>query len=195
MLTDPPLEKLLEKAENRYTLSISVAKRARQIQDGALPLIGKSKDLSTLTLASEEFASDKYVALPGKLEPVVPLRPEVEEALLMARDNSDEEDDLLPSFTPQERTEIEQEPVSKIRFMKPDEMFYMPYEVEEQDEEDEGLDEDLDELSDDEGDEVVEKVKEVPLTDDDEEIVSDEELDSIDGSIDYYKDEEEEDYE
>ena len=38
MLVKPPMEKLLTKAENRYTLAILVAKRARQLVDGAQPL-------------------------------------------------------------------------------------------------------------------------------------------------------------
>ena len=35
MLVKPPLERLLPKVENRYTLAILVAKRARQLVDGA----------------------------------------------------------------------------------------------------------------------------------------------------------------
>ncbi len=39
MLVKPPMENLLPKVDNRYTLAILVAKRARQLVDGALPLV------------------------------------------------------------------------------------------------------------------------------------------------------------
>lgn len=198
MLTNPPLEKLLARAENRYTLSISIAKRARQIQDGAKALIDKSKDLSTLTLACEEFVADKYIALPGKLDPVVPLRPEVEEALLAARQNEEEDDEFLPNIVPFEEPEVAPEPISKIRIMEPEEYFLMPYEEEEEASTPDEENIDMEQvMTDPEEDEEVEDDDTTSFSDsDDEEIVSDEELDSIDASIDLMADEDEdEDYE
>ena len=35
----PPLESLLEKVDNKYALVITVAKRARQLKEGHLPMV------------------------------------------------------------------------------------------------------------------------------------------------------------
>ena len=53
MLTKPTVEELLPKAENRYILSMLTAKRARQLVDGAQPLID-SKTENMVSLAAEE---------------------------------------------------------------------------------------------------------------------------------------------
>ncbi len=77
MLNYPPLEKLLPKAENRYVLAMLAAKRARQIVDGANPLVD-SKTPNPVTLACEELVMDKIQYRKGLYEPHVPLRPEIE---------------------------------------------------------------------------------------------------------------------
>ena len=183
MLTNPPLEKLLERADNRYTLTISVAKRTRQLVDGAQPLVETKPNQSLLTFACEEYAADTFVSLPGKLEPEIPLRPEVELAIEEAQRMAAEKADMRASYDPEEER-INQPPVSKIRIMNPDEMFYMPYEEEDEDEKDEDLNEDLDNQLDEDAEDL----------DEDEMMVSDEELDSIDGSIDDFSEDEDDDY-
>lgn len=200
MLTNPPLEKLLERADNRYTLTISVAKRTRQLVDGAQPLVETKPNQSLLTLACEEYAADTFVSLPGKLEPEIPLRPEVELAIEEAQRMAAEKADMRASYAPEEER-MNQPPVSKIRIMNPDEMFYMPYEEEDEDEKDEDLNEDLDDQlgedaedldEDDEDEDDVDA--DSSDSDEDEMMVSDEELDSIDGSIDDFSEDEDDDY-
>ena len=79
MLVDPSVEELLPKAECRYSLCMLVAKRARQLVDGALPMVDDPTP-SYVTLACKEVACDKVVGVEGIYTPYVPLRPEVEEA-------------------------------------------------------------------------------------------------------------------
>ncbi len=83
MLVNPPLETLLPKTENRYTLAILVAKRARQLVDGALPLT-QSESPNLVTVASEELGDDRIFCVQGQASPHIPLRPEVEAARLAA---------------------------------------------------------------------------------------------------------------
>lgn len=84
MLIKPTLEKLLPKVDNRYTLAILVAKRVRQLVDGAQPLL-ESDSPNLVTLACEELASNRISCVRGILNPYIPLRPEIEAARLAAR--------------------------------------------------------------------------------------------------------------
>lgn len=84
MLVKPPLEKLLPKVDNRYTLAILIAKRVRQLVDGAMPLLD-SDTPNLVTLACEELASNRISCAKGQVNPYVPLRPEIEAARLAAR--------------------------------------------------------------------------------------------------------------
>ncbi len=84
MLVKPPLEKLLPKVDNRYTLAILVAKRVRQLVDGAQPLL-ESDTPNLVTLACEELSSNRISLVKGQVNPFVPLRPEIEAARLAAR--------------------------------------------------------------------------------------------------------------
>ena len=84
MLVKPPLERLLPKVENRYTLAILVAKRARQLVDGAMPLM-KYDSPNFVTVACEELASNRVACVRGQVAVYIPLRPEVEAARLAAR--------------------------------------------------------------------------------------------------------------
>ncbi|MEA4889687.1 MAG: DNA-directed RNA polymerase subunit omega [Clostridiaceae bacterium] len=84
MLVKPPLEKLLPKVDNRYTLAILVAKRARQLVDGAQPLM-ETDSPNFVTIACEELASNRISCVRGILNPYIPLRPEVEAARLAAK--------------------------------------------------------------------------------------------------------------
>ena len=54
MSIDPPMNELLEKVDCRYTLVVMAAKRARQLVDGAQPLIDP-KDMKPLKIAVEEI--------------------------------------------------------------------------------------------------------------------------------------------
>jgi DNA-directed RNA polymerase subunit omega len=84
MLIKPSLEKLLPKVDNRYTLALMIAKRARQLVDGAMPLID-SDSPNLVTLACEELSYNRITWVRGQVNPYIPLRPEVEAARLAAR--------------------------------------------------------------------------------------------------------------
>jgi DNA-directed RNA polymerase subunit omega len=85
MLIKPSLESLLPKVESRYTLAMLVAKRARQLVDGAQPMVD-SDTPNLVTLACEEVYADKVLCVSGLHKPVVPLRPEIEEQRRQARE-------------------------------------------------------------------------------------------------------------
>ncbi|HHT44409.1 MAG TPA: DNA-directed RNA polymerase subunit omega [Fastidiosipila sp.] len=89
MLIDPPLERLLPKAENRYVLTMLTAKRARQLTGGANPMV-ESETPNFVSLAAEEIDRDKVEYRKGKLEPFIPLRPEIEAAILQAERDAEE---------------------------------------------------------------------------------------------------------
>ncbi|MGH2348600.1 MAG: DNA-directed RNA polymerase subunit omega [bacterium] len=54
----PPLEALLDRVENKYALVIVAAKRARQLKDGALPMVDVESG-NPVTVALEEIAAGK----------------------------------------------------------------------------------------------------------------------------------------
>ena len=54
MMTEPPIGELLKKVDCRYTLVVEASKRARQLVDGAQPLIDP-KDMKPLKIAVEEI--------------------------------------------------------------------------------------------------------------------------------------------
>lgn len=58
MIVKPTVVELLKKAENRYSLVIATAKRARQISKGSIPMT-KKDDVSPVTLAADEIGEDK----------------------------------------------------------------------------------------------------------------------------------------
>lgn len=59
MIVNPTATELLKKVSNGYELSMIIAKRARQIQDGK-PIMISTDENSNITIASLEFAQDKY---------------------------------------------------------------------------------------------------------------------------------------
>lgn len=54
----PPLEALLSRVDNKYALVISVAKRARQLKEGHLPMVDVAST-NPVTVALEEIAAGK----------------------------------------------------------------------------------------------------------------------------------------
>jgi len=54
----PPLEALLDRVSNKYALVIVAAKRARQLKDGALPMIDIDS-ANPVTISLEEIAAGK----------------------------------------------------------------------------------------------------------------------------------------
>ena len=59
MIVEPTTTKLLQKVSNGFELSMVIAKRARQLQDGKEPKV-ETKEKSSITIASLEFEQDKF---------------------------------------------------------------------------------------------------------------------------------------
>lgn len=58
IIDQPPLEILREKVDSRYTLVVVTAKRARELVDGARPLVDPG-DKKPVSIALEEIAEGK----------------------------------------------------------------------------------------------------------------------------------------
>lgn len=54
----PPLEELLDRVDNKYALVIIASKRARQLKDGALPMVDIDS-ANPVSIALEEIATGK----------------------------------------------------------------------------------------------------------------------------------------
>lgn len=54
-----PLDKLLEKVDSRYKLILVAAKRARELSDGAPPLIEADENSKPTTIALKELLNDR----------------------------------------------------------------------------------------------------------------------------------------
>ena len=65
MLTDPSIEKLKAKSASPYDLAVLVSKRARQLTDGAQPMVDDTDAANVVSLACREVAADKIVAVEG----------------------------------------------------------------------------------------------------------------------------------
>ncbi|MBQ5520126.1 MAG: DNA-directed RNA polymerase subunit omega [Clostridiales bacterium] len=68
MLTDPSIEKLKQKTASPYDLTVLVSKRARELTDGAQPMIDAEGAANVVSLACREVAADKVVAVKGDVE-------------------------------------------------------------------------------------------------------------------------------
>ena len=64
MMIYPPVDKLTEKVGNRYELSVLVAKRAKQLNQGAAPQVDedKIKGEKNIGVAAIEIYEDKIKA-------------------------------------------------------------------------------------------------------------------------------------
>ncbi len=60
MMVKPSVAELLEKVDNRYTLVLATAKRARQIAKGEDILV-KTDDVAPVTIAAEEIAEGQVI--------------------------------------------------------------------------------------------------------------------------------------
>ena len=75
MLTDPSIEKLKAKSASPYDLAVLVSKRARQLTDGAQPMVDDTDAANVVSLACREVAADKIVAVEGDVadQAVIPI--------------------------------------------------------------------------------------------------------------------------
>lgn len=58
MMTKPTVAQLLEKVDNRYTLVIATAKRARQISTGS-DVLSETDDVAPVSIAANEIEDGK----------------------------------------------------------------------------------------------------------------------------------------
>ena len=61
------LEELLEKVKNRFLLTVSAARRARQLKDGAKQLIDAPENESAVIVALDEILEDKIKIETGEI--------------------------------------------------------------------------------------------------------------------------------
>lgn len=64
-------EELLKKVDNRFLLSIAASKRARQLKDGAVPLVEGAEGQPELLIALDEIMEDKIKIEIEKKEAIV----------------------------------------------------------------------------------------------------------------------------
>ncbi len=58
MMIRPPLEALMDKIPNKYALVVTVAKRARVLKEGQLPMVDVASN-NPVTVSLEEIAAGK----------------------------------------------------------------------------------------------------------------------------------------
>jgi len=73
MLTDPSIEKLKTKTTSSYDLVMLVSERARQLVDGAQPLVPADDAPNAVSLACREIVADKVVGVEGNVKCDVPI--------------------------------------------------------------------------------------------------------------------------
>ena len=73
MLVDPSIEKLKTKTNSSYDLVMLVSSRARQIVDGAQPMVPAEDAPNAVSLACREIVSDKVIGVPGHVKCEVPI--------------------------------------------------------------------------------------------------------------------------
>ena len=97
MLTDPSIEKLKEKSASPYDLTVLVSKRARELTDGAQPMIDAEGAANVVSLACREVAADKVVAVKGDVEDeaVIPI---TREEKIRRREEAENRRKMLEEF-------------------------------------------------------------------------------------------------
>ncbi len=71
MMIYPPIAQLVEKTGSRYTLVLEAAKRARQLSEGATPLV-ENVSGKEVSIATQEIFEEKLHAFPAAGIDVVP---------------------------------------------------------------------------------------------------------------------------
>lgn len=197
MLVEPPIEKLLPKVENRFDLSILVAKRNRELIDGAEPMVKEGDDESLVSIACREIAEDQVVSVPGDVDATVPLRESLL-AEMMAEQEEETDADDWQSEGPDLEDELVPTPVSKIKVISEADMFEIPEEEDLDEEDDESLDMDSEDIDED----VPSKNKKKSIVEDEDEDdeddedfdLEDDDFESLDSSIDDFADEDDDDF-
>ena len=101
MLTDPSIEKLKTKTNSSYDLVMLVSERARQLVDGAQPLVPSDDAPNAVSLACREIVADKVVGVEGNVKCDVPITREERKRRQMIeeeRRRKNEEDREVAAF-------------------------------------------------------------------------------------------------
>ena len=72
MLVEPSIEKIKQQANCPFEAAILVSQRARQLTEGAQPMVA-DKAANNVSLACREVVDGKVVAVPGILSPEIPI--------------------------------------------------------------------------------------------------------------------------
>lgn len=59
MMSYPSIDSLVKKVDNKYTLVTLAAMRARELNDGAAPLVGGAEGKKTVSIALQEIDDGK----------------------------------------------------------------------------------------------------------------------------------------
>lgn len=116
MLVKPQIESLLPHVENRYSLAILVAKRARQLVDGGQPLCD-SDSPNNVSIACQELYEDRIVCVQGVNDFFIPIRPEIEAARLerqRAIENAAAVENIKEMFSRLDEVEAERDDAAAI---------------------------------------------------------------------------------
>ncbi len=101
MLTDPSIEKLKTKTNSSYDLVMLVSERARQLVDGAQPLVPSDDAPNAVSLACREIVADKVVGVEGNVKCDIPITREERKRRQMIeeeRRRKNEEDREVAAF-------------------------------------------------------------------------------------------------
>ncbi len=66
-MINPSVDELLESVDCRYTLVVEVSKRARQLIDGAMPLVEGGETLRAVSTATQEVYEGKVTCDRSKI--------------------------------------------------------------------------------------------------------------------------------
>ncbi len=117
MLVKPQIEQLLPHVDNRYSLAILIAKRARQLVEGAQPLVDTDSP-NNVSIACQELDEDQIQSIKGIKDFYIPIRPEIEaarlEKLRMA-ENEAAVENIKEMFNHLDEPDTEQDPAAILR--------------------------------------------------------------------------------
>ncbi len=72
MLVEPSIEKIKQQANCPFEAAILVSQRARQLTEGAQPMV-EDRAANNVSLACREVVKGKVVAVPGIVDPEIPI--------------------------------------------------------------------------------------------------------------------------
>jgi len=117
MLVKPQIEQLLPHVDNRYSLAILVAKRARQLVEGAQPLVDTDSP-NNVSIACQELDEYQIQSVKGIKDFYIPIRPEIEAARLEKMRMAENEaavENIKEMFNHLDEPDAEQDPAAILR--------------------------------------------------------------------------------